>query len=130
MNGHGESAGGALPGGARPGHGADTKSPPVLEARHVSKAFGTVRVLNDVSLRVAEGEVVCLIGPSGTGKSTFLRCVSHRPDRQRRTPRRRPHDRLPEGRSELRELSPAHIAAQRRDIGMVFQSFNLSRTCG
>jgi polar amino acid transport system ATP-binding protein len=101
-------------------------STPVLEARQVSKTFGTVRVLNDVSLRVTEGEVVCLIGPSGTGKSTFLRCVNHLT----------PIDSgelYDDGRmigyrkvgSELRDLSPAHIAAQRSDIGMVFQSFNL-----
>ena len=44
-----------------------------LEVRHVRKSFGPKVVLDDVSLAVAEHEVVCLIGASGSGKSTLLR---------------------------------------------------------
>lgn len=98
----------------------------LLEARNVTKTFGQSRVLDDFNLTVAEGEVICLIGPSGTGKSTFLRCVNHL----------EPIDSgelYVDGRmvgyrqvgEELRELSPARIAQQRCDIGMVFQTFNL-----
>jgi ABC-type branched-subunit amino acid transport system ATPase component len=48
----------------------------VLEAVDVSKRFGGVHALRDVSLRLAEGEVVGLIGPNGSGKTTFLNCLS------------------------------------------------------
>ncbi len=49
----------------------------VIIANHIKKHFGKVEVLNDVSLRVNKGEVVVLMGPSGTGKSTFLRTLNY-----------------------------------------------------
>ncbi len=49
---------------------------PVLECRSVTKVFGDLPVLRGVDLRVAEAEVVVLIGSSGSGKSTLLRCVN------------------------------------------------------
>ena len=48
----------------------------VLEAVGVGKRFGGVHALRDVSLRLAEGDVVGLIGPNGSGKTTFLNCLS------------------------------------------------------
>jgi ABC-type branched-subunit amino acid transport system ATPase component len=48
----------------------------LLDARSVSKAFGAVQALRDVSLEVREREVVGLIGPNGSGKTTFFNCVS------------------------------------------------------
>ncbi|MGI4807176.1 MAG: ATP-binding cassette domain-containing protein, partial [Janthinobacterium lividum] len=48
---------------------------PILEFDNVVKRFGTRTVLNGISLSVVPGEIVCFIGPSGTGKSTLLRCV-------------------------------------------------------
>lgn len=55
----------------------------VLEAEDVHKHFGALHVLKGVSMRVAKGEVVVVVGPSGGGKSTFLRTINHleRPDR-------------------------------------------------
>jgi spermidine/putrescine transport system ATP-binding protein len=49
---------------------------PILELRHVSKEFGANRVVDDVSLSVAEGEFYALLGPSGCGKTTTLRIVA------------------------------------------------------
>jgi polar amino acid transport system ATP-binding protein len=49
----------------------------VISARHVKKSFGKIEVLKDVSMEVKKGEVVVLMGPSGTGKSTFLRTLNY-----------------------------------------------------
>jgi polar amino acid transport system ATP-binding protein len=48
----------------------------MISVRDVKKSFGSNRVLNGISLDVAQGEVLCVIGPSGSGKSTLLRCVN------------------------------------------------------
>jgi simple sugar transport system ATP-binding protein len=55
---------------------------PVLEARNVSKYFGRVVALKDVSISVRPGEVNCLLGDNGAGKSTLIKLLSgvHRPD--------------------------------------------------
>jgi ABC-type polar amino acid transport system, ATPase component len=54
----------------------------VLDVAGVSKRFGALEVLSDVSFRVAKAETVCVLGPSGSGKSTLLRCINwlERPD--------------------------------------------------
>jgi polar amino acid transport system ATP-binding protein len=54
----------------------------VLDVAGVSKHFGALEVLSDVSFQVAKGETVCVLGPSGSGKSTLLRCINwlERPD--------------------------------------------------
>jgi polar amino acid transport system ATP-binding protein len=54
----------------------------VLDVAGVSKRFGDLAVLSDVSFQVAKGETVCVLGPSGSGKSTLLRCINwlERPD--------------------------------------------------
>src|ERR1700676_4205800 len=54
----------------------------VLDVAGVSKRFGDVEVLSDVSFRVDKGETICVLGPSGSGKSTLLRCINwlERPD--------------------------------------------------
>ena len=46
-------------------------------AEDVHKSFGRLEVLKGIDLCVARGEVMCLLGPSGTGKSTLLRCSNH-----------------------------------------------------
>jgi ABC-type sugar transport system ATPase subunit len=55
---------------------------PVLEVRNVSKSYGAVRALRDVSLAVHAGEVLGLVGDNGAGKTTLVRCIAgtHRPD--------------------------------------------------
>ncbi len=61
---------------------AHSANAPVLEARNVSKGFGRVLALKDVSLSVKAGEVNCLLGDNGAGKSTLIKMLSgvHRPD--------------------------------------------------
>ena len=59
-----------------------TATEPILEARNVSLAFGSVRALVDVSVTLAPGEVTAIVGDNGAGKSTLVRCFSgiHKPD--------------------------------------------------
>ena len=49
----------------------------MVKAENVHKSFGHVEVLKGIDLEVRTGEVFCLLGRSGSGKSTFLRCINH-----------------------------------------------------
>jgi ABC-type sugar transport system ATPase subunit len=70
----------SLPGDHRPSTGATTDVP-AIEVRNVSKKFGSVTALNDVSLHVGKGEVLGLIGDNGAGKSTLIKIITgfHQP---------------------------------------------------
>jgi polar amino acid transport system ATP-binding protein len=48
----------------------------MIKVEHLSKSFGDLTVLKDITTEIQKGEVVSIIGPSGTGKSTFLRCLN------------------------------------------------------
>jgi polar amino acid transport system ATP-binding protein len=98
----------------------------MVEAVEVSKSFGSNHVLKNITLTVTRGEVLCVVGPSGSGKSTFLRCINHLETVD--AGRLRVDGTLVgyrEKGEKLHELKPKEAAAQRRDIGMVFQRFNL-----
>jgi polar amino acid transport system ATP-binding protein len=98
----------------------------VLEASDVNKWFGRLHVLKGVSMTVRRQEVVVVIGASGSGKTTFIRCVNHL-------------EKIQSGRilvnghligyrevgGRLVEDRQQSIAKQRQEIGMVFQRFNL-----
>ena len=98
----------------------------VLEAQDVHKWFGPLHVLKGVSLTVRRGEVVVVIGASGSGKTTFVRCLNHleRIDQGRILVNGQPIG-YRERAGRLIEDSERNIARQRRAIGMVFQRFNL-----
>src|SRR5256885_10934490 len=89
---------------------------PIVDARGLHKHFGALHVLKGVDLRVAERELVFVIGPSGSGKSTLLRCCNRLEE--------------PTSGSVVVDgvdlMAPStNINDMRRHIGMVFQSFNL-----
>ena len=48
----------------------------MIELQHVRKVYGQVTPLEDVSVTIHDGDVIAVIGPSGTGKSTLLRCIN------------------------------------------------------
>jgi polar amino acid transport system ATP-binding protein len=98
----------------------------MVKSESVHKAFGKIEVLRGIDLEVAPREVLCIIGPSGGGKSTFLRCVNHleKIDAGRLSVDGRLVGYVERG-GKLHEMKDKEVASQRRDIGMVFQRFNL-----
>lgn len=100
--------------------------PIVIEARGIHKSFGTLQVLNNVDLVVRRGEVVVIIGPSGSGKSTLLRALNFldAPDHGQVSINGSPFG-FAMRNGKAVPASDAALSAQRRQVGMVFQQFNL-----
>ena len=78
----------------------------------VSRSYGGVRVVDDVSLTVAQGEFVVLLGPSGCGKTTTLRMIAGFVDPDA-------------GRIAIGDEDVTHMAPRLRNVGMVFQNYAL-----
>ncbi|WP_092643860.1 ABC transporter ATP-binding protein [Jannaschia faecimaris] len=101
-------------------------TPPVIEIRHLHKAYGQLEVLKGVDLHANQGQVISLIGSSGSGKSTLLRCANLLEDSQQGEIlfceesvkwRGTGHNRRPADASQITRI--------RTNLSMVFQSFNL-----
>lgn len=92
-----------------------------VDAVDVHKRFGSLDVLKGISLSAAKGDVVSIIGASGSGKSTFLRCLNflETPDRGRIRIGGEDID------AEGGRIDKRRVQALRRHVAMVFQSFNL-----
>ncbi len=99
-----------------------TKMPFTIETIELQKRHGSLEVLRGVSVAVAEGEVAVIVGPSGGGKSTFLRCLNGLDVFQGGEVRVGEH-RL--GPGEQNSQTATTLRSIRREVGMVFQQFNL-----
>lgn len=97
----------------------------VFEMRNARKAFGALEVLKGVSLKVKKGEVVSIIGPSGGGKSTMLRCATLLETMDSGTLAYGENVAAREENGKSVYAGKAALAQVRRQFGLVFQQFDL-----
>ena len=88
----------------------------IIRMQDVNKWFGKFHVLRNINLEVAPGERIVICGPSGSGKSTLIRCINRLEEHQQGRI-------VVEGTEITNDIR--HVEAIRRDVGMVFQHFNL-----
>ncbi|MBK8687179.1 MAG: amino acid ABC transporter ATP-binding protein [Betaproteobacteria bacterium] len=91
-------------------------SDPIIRLAGVNKWFGHFHVLKDIDLEVARGERIVIAGPSGSGKSTLIRCINRLEEHQEGTI-------VVDGVTLTDDVKA--IEKIRREVGMVFQQFNL-----
>lgn len=89
----------------------------MIEINNLYKSYGDLEVLKDINIRINEGEIYGIIGHSGGGKSTLLRCINGLETFQSGS--------VKVMNNEVSALKPKELREFRRDIGMIFQSFNL-----
>jgi polar amino acid transport system ATP-binding protein len=91
----------------------------MIDIQHLSKRFNDNIVLQDVNLKINKGDVVAIIGPSGTGKSTLLRCMNllERPEAGSIC--------IGDFSMDLTDRTKSRVLELRRRTAMVFQQFNL-----
>lgn len=94
----------------------NTEKQPLIDVKYLTKKFGDLLVLDDISTKIYEGERVVIIGPSGGGKSTFLRCLNVLEDPTA--------GQIIFDGEDLTDLK-IDINVCRQKMGMVFQQFNL-----
>jgi general L-amino acid transport system ATP-binding protein len=96
--------------------GVAKEGEPIIKCQEVHKWYGNFHVLRGINMDVHKGEVVVVFGPSGSGKSTFIRCINRLEEHQK-------------GHIVVDGIELSHdvrnIAAIRKEVGMVFQQFNL-----
>jgi arginine/ornithine transport system ATP-binding protein len=102
-------------------------TPWLLEAQDIVKRFGTNEVLRGVTLRARQGDVISMIGASGSGKSTFLRCLNllEQPHGGQITVAGEKLVLVPDRDGSLKAQSAAQLQSLRARVAMVFQHFNL-----
>jgi len=100
---------------------------PVLQADNIRKRFGSNEVLRGVSVLAHAGDVISMIGSSGSGKSTFLRCLNllEQPHAGRIVLDGEALDLVPDTQGTLKVRQPAQLQRLRSQVSMVFQHFNL-----
>lgn len=98
-----------------------------LQAENIHKRFGSVEVLKGVSLTAHAGDVISIIGSSGSGKSTFLRCINllEKPHQGRIVVAGEELKLVPGANGELSASDPKQLQRMRTKLAMVFQHFNL-----
>ena len=98
-----------------------------LQVENIHKRFGSNEVLKGVSLSAYAGDVISIIGSSGSGKSTFLRCINllEKPHQGRITLGGEALDLVPDKQGELNAKDPQQLQRLRTKLAMVFQHFNL-----
>ena len=102
-------------------------SPPAVEVADLHKRFGDLEVLKGVSMSAQNGDVVAIIGGSGSGKSTMLRCINmlDLPTRGEISIQGESIQMKSDGRGGLQPANAAQLRRIRTRLAMVFQSFNL-----
>lgn len=100
---------------------------PVLQGLDIHKSFGQNEVLRGISLTAAKGDVISMIGSSGSGKSTFLRCLNllEQPHAGRIVLDGQELDLIPDKDGTLKVRSQPQLQQLRTQVSMVFQHFNL-----
>ena len=93
----------------------------MLNIEHLQKSFGDKQILKDISLSVENGEIVTIIGPSGTGKTTLLRCVNFLEHAEKGTIT------IDDVSVNCKHAFGHHVMDLVRKSGMVFQTYNLFR---
>jgi arginine/ornithine transport system ATP-binding protein len=98
-----------------------------LQADNIFKRFGANEVLKGVSLQARAGDVISIIGSSGSGKSTFLRCMNllEKPNQGRIIVAGEELKLAPDKAGELNAVDPKQLQRMRSKLAMVFQHFNL-----
>ncbi|MCS3840275.1 arginine/ornithine transport system ATP-binding protein [Pseudomonas sp. JAI111] len=98
-----------------------------LEIQNLHKSYGTHQVLKGVSLEAKAGDVISLIGSSGSGKSTFLRCINllEQPNAGTIVLNGEPLKLMPNKLGGLKAAEPRQLQRMRSRLSMVFQHFNL-----
>ena len=101
--------------------------PSAVTVDDLHKSFGALEVLKGISMNAHEGDVVSIIGASGSGKSTFLRCINllELPSQGRITVSGEEVRFKPKGKGNLVPADMRQVERIRTRLGMVFQSFNL-----
>lgn len=100
---------------------------PALEVQDLHKSYGATEVLKGISLTARDGDVISILGSSGSGKSTFLRCINllESPNQGHIRVAGEELKLKPGKHGELVAASHGQINRLRREIGFVFQNFNL-----